>query len=227
MKAVYIDHMGTDLSVVRAAKVSMANDKTVQSFIDDIEAKKLGCRSHAALLRYLARHNHWTPYAHTAISLRVTAPVPIRTQCFKHKQGFVENEESRRYISSIPELFIPDEFRQKAESVKQGSGGVHPDSEYWKNVYWDHCSWGLTLYEEMLVEGICPEQARFVLPQGVEVNWIWTGNLAAFARYFCQRTEPHAQKESQDLAKEIGEILSDLFPYSWKYLTTPEATWDD
>jgi len=220
IEAEYIDHMGNDLSVVRAAKVSFADDKTVMRFIDDIEAKELGYRSHAALIRYLAKHDHWTPFAHTAITFRVSAPVPIRTQCFKHKQGFVENEESRRYISSTPELFVPDKFRMgPTNGVKQGSAGVHPDSAIWRGLYKSNCNMMLAMYEEMIVDGVCPEQARFVLPQGCMVNWYWTGSLAAYARFYKQRTDPHAQKEICDLAGIIGAKIAELFPVSWAALT--------
>lgn len=225
MEARFVDHMGNDLSVVKAAKVSFADDETVQHFIDDVEAQGLGCRSHSALIRYLAKHNHWTPFAHTAITLRMKAPVPIRTQCFKHKAGFVENEESRRYISSTPELYIPAVFRRKPEgSIKQGSGEAHPESRFWKEEYIAVCNDALRLYEDMIAEGICPEQARFVLPQGVQVNWYWTGNLAAYARFFNQRTDSHAQKEIQHLAHEVASLIAPLFPVSWAALTRLEVS---
>ena len=220
INAEYIDHMGNDLSVVRAAKVSFADDKTVMRFIDDIEAEELGCRSHAALIRYLAKHDHWTPFAHTAITFRVSAPVPIRTQCFKHKQGFVENEESRRYISSTPEFFVPEEFRSAPNNgAKQGSDGIHYDSSYWTGQYEDICRIAIDLYEDMIEDGVAPEQARFVLPQGCIVNWYWTGSLAAYARFYKQRTDPHAQKETRDLAELIGAKIAELFPVSWAALT--------
>lgn len=221
MKAKYVDHMGTDLGVVKAAKVSFANDLTVQKFVDDIEAKRLGWeKSHSGLIRYLAKHNHWTPFAHTAISLRMQAPVPIRTQCFKHKQGFVENEESRRYISSTPQLFVPDAFREAPTGgAKQGSSGVHKDSAYWSKIYTSRCKDMIELYEAMVQDGVCPEQARFVLPQGCEVNWIWTGNLYSYANFYNKRTDPHAQKEIRDLAEEVGKIIEPLYSVSWKELT--------
>lgn len=220
MQAKYLDHMGSDIAVVQAAKVSFADDELVQKFISDIEAAPLDIRSHEALIRYLARHKHWTPFAHTAIKLRMTAPVPIRTQCFKHKQGFVENEESRRYISSEPELFIPEFFREKPEgSIKQGSAGKHPDSDLWMARYRYIGALAIGRYMDALKAGICPEQARFFLPQGCEVNWIWTGSLAAFARFYKQRTDSHAQVEIQDLAAQVGALIQPLFPYSWKYLT--------
>lgn len=207
MKAEYIDHMGSDLSVVNAARVSFAKTKEV---MDERDEK---------LISYLAKHDHWTPFAHTSVTLRMSAPVPIRTQCFKHKQGLVENEESRRYISSKPELFIPDHFRRKAANAKQGSDGIHPDSDLWLNVYRIQCESAVTVYERMIANEVCPEQARFILPQGVEVNWIWTGNLFAFASFYNKRTDSHAQKEIQELAHEVGRIIEPLFPVSWAALT--------
>ena len=238
MHALYVDHMGSDLSVVKAAKVSFANDDTVSKFITDEDARRLNAeealaaashpyttpkkiRSHEALIRYLATHDHWTPFAHTSITLRMSAPVPIRTQCFKHKVGFVENEESRRYISDRPVLFVPDVFRlaPDGDKVKQGSAGNHPQSEQWRTLYRDRCEDMIRLYEGMIADHVAPEQARLVLPQGVEVNWYWTGSLYAFANAWIKRTESHAQKEIQDLFIPIGEIMNQLFPVSWKALT--------
>jgi thymidylate synthase (FAD) len=216
MKAEYLNHMGNDLEVVDAARVSFAKSS---NWNPDMEEPPL-LESDAKLISYLAKHDHWTPFAHTAIKLRMKAPVPIRTQCFKHKQGLVENEESRRYISSTPSLFVPPELRSKPEgSVKQGSGGVHPNSNHWLDQYEWVCEEAITLYKHMIADGVCPEQARFVLPQGCEVQWIWTGNLYAFANFYLKRTDPHAQKEIQDLARMVGDIIEPLFPVSWKALT--------
>lgn len=217
MKAELIDYMGSDLSVVNAAKVSF--DKQADRWVDEEEAKKLGVKSHPGLIRYLAKHGHWTPFAHTSISLRMQAPVPIRTQCFKHKQGLVENEESRRYINSRPVLFIPEKIRAAPTgSVKQGSSGVHPSSDVWLGSYINRCEAMIDLYEEMIADGVCPEQARFVLPQGVEVNWIWTGNLYAFANFYLKRSDANAQKEVRDLASYVKDIIEPLFPVSWRAL---------
>lgn len=208
MKAELVDHMGDDLAVVNAAKVSF--DKT---------ATELGEREWR-LIKYLADHNHWSPFTHTAIKMRMSAPVPIRTQAFKHKIGFVENEESRRYISSRPELFVPEFFRIKPMgSIKQGSGGTHPNDIYWSEQYLISANTSIDTYMAMLEDGVCPEQARFVLPQGVIVNWIWTGNLYSFANFYNKRTDSNAQKEIQDLAQEVGNIIEPLFPVSWKALT--------
>jgi thymidylate synthase (FAD) len=220
MKAEYVTHSGDDLLVCNAARVSF--DKETQAYIvpqaDGTDRMVLQDRD-VKLLRYLAKHNHWTPFAHPQITLRMSAPVPIRTQCFKHKQGFVENEESRRYIKYTPELYVPDQFRMAAENVKQGSAGKHPDSDWFRQRYIDKANECLTMYEYMINRGVCPEQARFILPQGCLVNWMWTGSLAAFARFYRQRTDPHAQREVQMLAEKVGVIVEPLFPVSWRALT--------
>ena len=162
---------------------------------------------------------HWVPFGHPHISLRMQAPVPIARQLFKHKIGFVESEESRRYVSYKPEYFIPDTFRASAENVKQGSAGKHPRAEDWKQAYILHCNTAISIYEEMINDNICPEQARFVLPQGTEVNWVLTGSLYAFSNLYNQRADSHAQKEIQDVAHMIDAIIAPLFPVSWQALT--------
>lgn len=227
MHAIYVDHMGNDLSVVKAAKVSFANDVEVSAFITRADAvlheKATGqkVRSHEALIEYLASHDHWTPFAHTSITLRMSAPVPIRTQCFKHKVGFVENEESRRYISDRPVLFVPDVFRQApdGDKVKQGSAGPHPSSDIIRQAYIQRCEDMINFYEQLVKDGVAPEQARMALPQGVEVNWYWTGSLYAYAQAWIKRSDSHAQEEIQDLFKPVNEIMGKLFPFSWKALT--------
>lgn len=176
------------------------------------------CHDLAVYLRSIPEH--WVPFGHPHISLRMQAPVPIRTQCFKHKIGFVESEESRRYISSRPVLYVPDAFRSAAVSVKQGSGGDHPRSAEWRERYIREAQAAIDTYEEMVADGVAPEQARFQLPQGVEVHWLWTGSLYAYASAFNARTESHAQKESQGLFGEIGDIISPLYPVSWAALTS-------
>ena len=162
---------------------------------------------------------HWVPFSHPHITLRVSAPIPIRVQCFKHKVGFSESEESRRYISTKPVLYMPEAFRSAAASVKQGSGDVHPDSGDWWLTYKQCGETMIGLYEAMIKDGVCPEQARFILPQGCEVNWVWTGSLYAFANFYNQRSDPHAQKEIQELAEQVNQIIEPLFPVSWPALT--------
>lgn len=238
MKAEYIDHMGTDLSVVDAARVSFAKESDwvpsgAPNDYDGVVYQVINgqcvnlSQADARLINYLAKHNHWTPFGHCVVKLRMSAPVPIRTQCFKHKQGFVENEESRRYISSKPELFIPEFFRSRPEgSVKQGSSGAHPNQN-WMKVYKTYCGACIEKYLEMIEDGVCPEQARFILPQGVEVNWVWTGSLFAFANFYNKRTDNHAQKEIQDLAESVGQIIEKLYPVSWAALTRQEVSTND
>lgn len=213
MSVEYIDHMGNDDSVVRAARVSM--DKSPELYTDEENAR---------LIAYLARHGHEIPFAHTAITLRVRAPVAVRAQAFKHKVGFVESEQSRRYVSSTPGFFVP-EFRAKAENVKQGSGELLDDEkqEKLRETYVAFMQGAQVMYHNFLDMGVAPEQARFLLPQGMMTEWVWTGSLLAFARFYRLRSDAHAQKEIQDLAHEVGAIIADLFPVSWKALTGEQA----
>lgn len=209
MSVEYIDHMGSDDSVVRAARVSF--DKAPELYTAEENAR---------LIAYLARHGHEIPFAHTAITLRVRAPVAVRAQAFRHKVGFVESEQSRRYISSTPGFFVP-EFRAKAENVKQGSGELLDDEkqEKLRETYVAFMQGAQVIYHSFLDMGVAPEQARFLLPQGMMTEWVWTGSLLAFARFYRLRSDAHAQKEIQDLAHEVGAIIADLFPVSWKALT--------
>lgn len=208
MQVEYIDHMGDDLTVVNSARVSFSKHKDE---MDERDEK---------LIKFLENNGHVSPFFHPQVTLRVQAPIPIRTQLFKHKQGLVENEESRRYITSTPQLFTPSEFRKKPQgNIKQGSEGTHLYSKIWIQAYEDSCQKAIDLYRFMVADGVAPEQARFVLPQGVEVMWYWTGSLAAFARVYNLRSAPDAQKESQEIAKMISDVIAPLFPVSWFHLT--------
>ena len=131
----------------------------------------------------------------------------------------MESEESRRYIKSTPVVYVPPEFRSAAANVKQGSAGVHPKQDNIRAVYVQQTRMAVEAYEYMIQEGVCAEQARFVLPQGCEVNWVWTGSLYAFSNMVNQRTDSHAQMEIQLLAAEIDAIIAPLFPVSWAALT--------
>lgn len=172
------------------------------------------------LANYLRKiPEHWVPFGHPHITLRMESPVPIARQAFKHKIGFVESEESRRYIKSRPVFFIPEHFRAAAADVKQGSAGPHPDSDYWKTVYKGLAEQSIQIYLEMIAAGVCAEQARFALIQGVEVHWVWTGSLYAFAQAYNARSDSHAQQEIQDLFAQVDQIIRPLFPVSWEALT--------
>lgn len=210
----YIDHMGSDLMVANVARVSFAKESKEFTY-----RKDLAKGSDEGIVDYLARENHWTPFGHPQIQFRIKAPVPIRTQCFKSKQGFVENEESRRYITTEPELFIPESFRlAPEENKKQGSGGIHPDNDNLLELYKYNCENMLKVYNLFIENKVAPEQARFLLPQGVMVNWIWTGSLAAYSRLCKLRKDNHAQAEVKIVADLIDEELIKLFPVSWKAL---------
>lgn len=224
IKAELLDYMGTDLDVVNAAKVSFSKEsewdwQTEYECGVPVSDTPILADKDKKLINYLATHDHWTPFAHTALKFRCSAPVPIRTQAFKHKIGMVENEESRRYISSTPEIYIPEFFRAKPEgSIKQGSAGEHPRSDEFLKRYKEKTEECVGLYLTMLNGGICPEQARFVLPQGAIVNWIWTGNLVSFANFYNKRTDTNAQYEVLLLAESVGKQIAEIFPVSWKAL---------
>lgn len=208
MKVEYVDHMGNDDSVVNAARVSFA--KEASNFTDEQNHK---------LIRYLAEHNHWSPFAHTAISLRLKAPIAIHAQVMKHTVGFAHNTVSRRYVSVAPELFLPTFRTAPQGNVKQGSGGEHDENELLQEVYQSIAHECLDSYESMIKNGVAPEQARFILPQGMMTEWVTTGSLCAWARLYNLRTDPHAQKEIQDLARMVGDIIEPLYPVSWGALT--------
>lgn len=245
MKAIYENHYLSDTDVANYARQSFAklaenftteqNNKLIQFLARGMQSgdwekliEKLGiCAFDSPELRDLAVYlrkipEHWVPFGHPHITLRMQAPIPIRVQCFKHKIGFVESEESRRYISSRPEVFVPPHFRAKAANVKQGSGDQHEFSSTWLQEYRELTQRCVDTYESMISVGICPEQARFVLPQGCEVNWVWTGSLYAFANAYNQRSDSHAQREIQDLFKVVDAIISPLYPVSWGALTRGE-----
>ena len=241
MQALYENHYLTDRDVANFARQSFAsladqfseaqNNNLVrflargmasgdwERLLDQMDAPLTpeGRQKLATYLRSIPCH--WVPFGHPQITLRMTAPIPIRVQCFKHKIGFVESEESRRYISSRPQVFLPEHIREAAASVKQGSAGEHPKNAYWMARYWSETNRMVDLYQEAIADGVCPEQARFMLPQGCEVNWVWTGSLFAFANFYNQRSDSHAQKEIQGLAEQVNQIIQPLFPVSWAALT--------
>lgn len=203
----YIDHMGTDNSVVNAARVSF--DKHHTNYTEEGNKK---------LIQYLAKHNHWSPFAHTSIQLKIDAPLFVARQMVKHQVGGVWNEVSRRYVDDEPVFYIPDSWRARAENKKQGSSNSVVDvSDVFDTVNcFEVC---LGTYDELLKRGVAPEMARMVLPQNMITSWYWTGSLLFFHRVVKQRLDEHAQKESQELALQINDIMLKLFPVSWKALS--------
>lgn len=209
IKVEYVDKMGSDLSVVNAARVSFAK---VSSEFSEKDGK---------LISYLARHGHWTPFAHTAISLRVQAPIFVARQLVKHQVGLTWNEVSRRYVDDEPAFYFPETWRGRPEgSVKQGSSGaVDPEiNRLYQGALEFNCRESLALYKDMLTSGIAPEQARMVLPLNTMTEWIWTGNVMSFARVCKQRLDPHAQEETRQVAEQIRDIVQEHFPVSFNAL---------
>jgi thymidylate synthase (FAD) len=199
--------MGDDLTVVNAARVSFAK-----------EVEEFGERD-TKLIKYLARHNHWTPFAHVTATFRVQAPIFVARQLFKHVVGLVANEVSRRYVSDEPLFYQPEEWRGAPENAKQGSDGVVADQGYCRAYHEDVIRVATAAYYHLLKEGVAPEQARMVLPQSMMTEFIWTGSLAAFARVCKQRISKDAQAETAVIARDISDQLSGVAPVSWEVLT--------
>jgi len=221
IKAEYIDHMGSDLRVVNAARVSFNKESEWEKTFDTdgIITPSLSERD-TKLIRYLARHDHWTPFAHPMITLRETVPIFVARQRFKHMVGFTYNEVSRRYVDDEPECYEPEVWRKRASNKKQGSSDEEVNTPLSvKIIYQCFVSEALDTYHGLLDRGVCPEQARMVLPQSMLTSYYVTGSLAAWARAYKQRIDSHAQAEIQDLARQWDETIRPLFPVSWEALT--------
>lgn len=222
----YVDHMGDDLTVVNAARVSFAKESEwegEQHWTGAIHGKRLSDKDQK-LIRYLAKHNHWTPFSHPQITLRMKAPIFVRTQLFKHKVGFTENEISRRYVTFEPEVYLPRWRTAPTNGAKQGSDDFVNDpfkSAELERGYQTIVETCVAHYNHLLSQGVAPEQARSVLPQGTYTEWWWTGSLSAYARVCKLRSDNHAQWEVREYAKAMQEIISKLFPASWEALTAP------
>ena len=212
-----VDWMGSDLTVVNAARVSFNKESEWDIADSHIPSKSLSERD-VKLIKYLAKHQHWTPFAHPQITLRIKAPIFVRAQLGKHQVGLVMNEISRRYVTDKPEFYIPFWRSAPTNGAKQGSSGFIQSPSYLTDIFTNLCDDSLEVYEELLSCGVAPEQARATLPQSLYTEWWWTGSLSAFFRVYVQRIEAHAQWEVQNYAKAIGELIEPLFPVSWKAL---------
>ena len=216
MTVEYLDKMGDDLAVVNAARVSF--EQTHEMFT----------KGDKGLINFLAKHNHWTPFGHTSIKFRIEAPVFVARQLIKHQIGLVWNEVSRRYVKSEPTFFMPDNWRAMGDDIKQGS----LQNEFVESIHWDgsgeklsvngivnaHNKQSLVLYQQLIKANVCPEQARMVLPQSMNTQWIWTGNVASIARICSLRCKPDTQKETRDVANLMSDIMLEHFPVSWEAL---------
>lgn len=189
---------GTELDIVNAARVSFHKTSTELSEKD------------IKLIKYLAKHNHWTPMAHVGATFVIKAPIFVARQLGKSTVGFVWNEVSRRYVDEEPEFFLPSSWRSRPESnIKQGSGSVIELKDIYPESVIAYC---LNYYNTLLQAGVAPEQARMVLPQNTMTEWWWTGSLAAWARVFNLRLDPHTQKETQDIVQMAYDQLLPHFP---------------
>ena len=206
MEVTLLDKMGTDLSVVNAARVSYSKTKDVFDAKDE------------KLIKYLAEHEHWSPFAHASMQFRIKAPIFVARQLVKHQVGLVWNEVSRRYVDFPPEIYRPDAWRGRPVNSKQGSDGtveLGQTIDHNLETTMESC---LILYNTMIQKGVAPEQARMVLPQSMMTEWYWSGTVYAFARVCNLRCKPDTQKETQDVANEIDRLAKDAFPHSWKWL---------
>jgi thymidylate synthase (FAD) len=210
MEVTLVDLMGDDNRVADAARVSF--DKRGELYTPEQNAK---------LIRYLAKHNHWTPFAHVQCTFRIKAPIFVARQLGKHQIGLVWNEVSRRYVDNLPEFYIPSELRLKADNVKQGSSSETLPQDSWLYTEMECiCDNARYVYADMLDAGVCAEQARMYLPQNMMTEWFWTGSLAAFARVVKLRLDPHTQKECQFVAQMINDALNvEAISASWQALT--------
>ena len=211
MEVTLVDHMGSDLSVVNAARVSFA--KVHDEFKDEADTK---------LIRYLAKHNHWSPFGHASLQFHIKAPVFVARQLVKHQVGLTWNEVSRRYVDNEPEFYTPEVWRGVADNKKQGSSDVEINinpalgsGPMMVDDYQQALSKSKWTYEQLLRLGVCPEQARMVLPQSMMTEWYWSGTLYAFARVCNLRCKDDAQKETQDVGWGIDRYARELFPASW------------
>ena len=187
IKVDYLGHMGDDLTVVNAARVSFDKESEATDWFDTEQSNHyfplpVLDPKDVKLIKYLAKHNHWSPFSHCFIQFRVKAPIFVARQLMKHTVGLAWNEVSRRYVDSSPEFYQPTYFRRKAPNVKQGSSSEPVKSHTdWNATVDKYTAYMVTLYDLMLKEGICPEQARMILPQSMMTEWYWSGSLYAFA----------------------------------------------
>jgi len=216
IRATYINHMGDDLTVVNAARVSFgkkvealgytgADGGTMRPILHDRDVK---------LINYLAKHKHMSPFGHCFVSFHVEAPIFVARQLVKHK--FLRwNEISRRYVDDGISFYYPDVWRSKATDKKQGSGPALVDQEIDLGTTYTVVA---QLYNSLIQKGVCPEQARMVLPQSTMTEWYWSGSLDAFADMCILRCKDDTQGETRGIAHQISKVMLDLFPNSWQSL---------
>lgn len=213
-----VDSMGTDFRIFEAAKATLGGG--TESNFSEKETDP------TRLINFLAKERHVTPFRHPQITLECEAPIAIARQLGKHQVGFSWNERSMRYRDSVIDVFIPDMFRGRPDHLHDGSTeddvGCNPLSEY-DDTSISECyelitKSSLEAYETLLKAGLAPEQARFVLPQGMITRWFWTGSLYGFYEVYRQRSSEHAQYEVRDFADQLDTAMTELFPIAWNAL---------
>ena len=218
MEVQLIDKMGSDLTVVNAARVSYAKESEWESVTPAGPVPGVIKEKDEKLIGFLAKHNHWSPFAHCSLQFRIKAPIFVARQLVKHQVGLSWNEVSRRYVDFPPELYKPESWRGRPIDSKQGSDGtveLGQTIDHNLETTMESC---LILYHTLIEKGVAPEQARMVLPQSMITEWYWSGSLYAFARVCNLRCAKDTQKETRDIADKINKICEELFPYSWKHL---------
>ena len=202
-----MDSMGTDLTVVNAARVSFDKFKEELEYSDE------------KLIQYLAEHGHWSPFSHCFIQFKIDAPIFVARQLMKHTVGLGWNEVSRRYVDDDPKFYTPFEWRRRAADKKQGSMAEAVSSQDIANrIKNESDRIALNCYDRLLKLKVCPEQARMVLPQNMMTSWFWSGSLYAFSRVCNLRLKEDAQEETRDVAQRISDHCAVEFPLSWKNL---------
>ena len=242
IEVTYIDHMGSDLSVVNAARVSFGKKSDWMMRVHNGEAKVLQHKD-AKLITYLAKHKHYSPFNHTFVTFHVKAPIFVARQLQKHEY-MPWNEISRRYVDEEPEFYTPENWREKSDDKKQGSGDgfvnmlpqddtdEYADDKAYLADYWETNTTGyvednayfhaMCTYKDLLEAGVCPEQARMVLPQSTMTEWYWSGTMKAVHKMCSLRCKPDTQLETQIVANHIDEEMAKLFPVSWEALRAYE-----
>lgn len=215
-----LDKMGSDLTTVESARVSFLKGTT-----------ELGTREER-LLRYLAEHEHTSPFRHAMLMLRFKAPLFVARQLWKHIVGITPefdledrfqgfsggfndtgwNEASGRYVELEDEFYVPQTWRAQSSSNKQGSAGVVDAQADAAAAYQQGLADAYAAYRHLRELGVAKEQARVVLPQSIYTQWIWTGSLQAFLHVVDLRTKPDAQWETQQYGLAVRTIVEEYFP---------------
>lgn len=217
----FVDKMGDDFRVFEAAKATLGGEEE-SGFVR-------GETDHSRLINFLAREKHITPFCHPHVTFECEAPIAIARQLGKHQVGFRWNERSMRYKDSVIDVYVPDMFRGRPDNLHSGSADIDVSGrvvdEGWSGdgvtvaqlykIVTDQC---LHFYNELVKAGLAPEQARFVLPQGMITRWIWTGSLYGWYEVWRQRSSEHAQYEARLFASQLDTHMSSLFPIAWEAL---------